>query len=62
VDRVAKNETIQIDRLILGPFEITAYILTCPRTKDSVLVDAPAETSQILKALKDTILDSYLSS
>jgi len=54
VDRVAKNETIQIDRLILGPYETNSYILTCPRTKDSVLVDAPAETSQILKALKDT--------
>jgi glyoxylase-like metal-dependent hydrolase (beta-lactamase superfamily II) len=54
VDRVAKNETIQIDRLKLGPYETNSYILTCPRTGDSVLVDAPAEASEILKALKDT--------
>ena len=54
MDRVAKNETIQIDRLKLGPYETNSYILTCPRTGDSLLVDAPAETSEILKALKDT--------
>jgi hydroxyacylglutathione hydrolase len=54
VDRVAKNETIQIDRLTLGPFGTNSYILTCPLTGDSVLVDVPAEASEILKALKET--------
>jgi glyoxylase-like metal-dependent hydrolase (beta-lactamase superfamily II) len=54
VDRVAQNETILIDRLTLGPYGTNSYILTCPRTGDSVLVDTPAEASQILKALKDT--------
>ena len=54
MDRVAQNETIQIDRLKLGPYETNSYILTCPRTGDSVLVDAPAEASEILEALKDT--------
>ncbi|MEI9475368.1 MAG: MBL fold metallo-hydrolase [Deltaproteobacteria bacterium] len=54
MDRVAKNETIQIDRLKLGPYETNSYILTCPRTGDSVLVDAPAEASVIFEALKDT--------
>ena len=54
MDRVAKNETLQIDRLKLGPYETNSYILTCPITGDSLLVDAPAETFEILKALKDT--------
>jgi glyoxylase-like metal-dependent hydrolase (beta-lactamase superfamily II) len=54
VDRVAKNETIQIDRLKLGPFDTNSYILTCPLTGDSVLVDVPGEASKILKALKET--------
>ena len=52
--RVAEDENVQIDRLKLGPYETNSYILTCPRTGDSVLVDAPAEASEILKALKDT--------
>jgi glyoxylase-like metal-dependent hydrolase (beta-lactamase superfamily II) len=54
VDRVAKNETIQIDRLKLGPFDTNSYILTCPLTGDTVLVDVPEEASKILKALKET--------
>jgi glyoxylase-like metal-dependent hydrolase (beta-lactamase superfamily II) len=54
VDRVAKNETIQIDRLKLGPFDTNSYILTCPLTGDSVLVDVPAEASKIFKALEET--------
>ena len=52
--RVAKNEYVQIDRLKLGPFDTNSYILTCPLTGDSVLVDAPGEASEILKALEGT--------
>lgn len=52
--RVVKNEYVQIDRLKLGSFDTNSYILTCPLTEDSVLVDAPAEPSEILKALKET--------
>jgi glyoxylase-like metal-dependent hydrolase (beta-lactamase superfamily II) len=54
MDRVVRNETVQIDRLKLGSFDTNSYILTCPLTGDSVLVDAPAEASEILKALKET--------
>ncbi len=53
---VVRNEYIQIDRLTLGPFDTNSYILTCPLTGDSILVDAPAEASEILKALKGTTL------
>lgn len=52
--RVAKNGYVQIDRLKLGPFDTNSYILTCPLTGDSVLVDAPGEASEILKATKGT--------
>ena len=60
--RVAKNEYVQIDRRTLGPFATTCdphcytncYIITCPQTGDSVLVDAPAEAPEILKQLKGT--------
>jgi hypothetical protein len=40
---VAKDDTIQIEKLELGPFGTNAYILTCQQTGDSVVVDAPAE-------------------
>ncbi len=51
---VAKNEYIQIDRLTLRPFDTNSYIITCRLTRDSVLVDAPAEADEILRRLKVT--------
>jgi len=38
-----KNETIQIERYELGPFGTNSYILTCLKTGDSVIVDAPGD-------------------
>ena len=59
--RVAKNRYVQIDRRTLGPCNTSntncytnCYIITCPLTGDSVLVDAPAEAAEILKQLKGT--------
>ena len=60
--RVAKNEYVQIDRRTLGPIHTACdpkcytncYIITCPQTRDSVLVDAPAEAPEILKQLQGT--------
>ena len=56
--RVTKNKHVQIDRRTLGPCNTNCYtncyIITCPLTGDSVLVDAPAEAAEILKQLKGT--------
>ena len=45
---------VRIERLTLGPYATNSYILTCPETGDSVLVDAPAEASAIERAAKET--------
>ncbi|MFH1031250.1 MAG: MBL fold metallo-hydrolase [Chloroflexota bacterium] len=50
---LAKNG-IQIERLTLGPYQTNAYILVCTETKESLLVDAPAEANKILESLKGT--------
>ena len=49
-----KNETIQIERYELGPFGTNSYILTCLKTGDSVVVDAPGDAPKILAQLQDT--------
>jgi len=54
VGLVAKDEYVHVERLKLGLFDTNSYILTCALTGDSVLVDAPAEASEILKASKGT--------
>jgi len=51
---VAKDDNLQVEKLQLGSFGTNAYVLTCQRTRDSVLVDAPAEASKIMEKLKDT--------
>ena len=50
----ASNNSLQIERLPLGPFGTNAYILLCPETRESAIVDAPAEADKILERLKDT--------
>jgi hypothetical protein len=38
---------MRIEKLELGPFGTNAYIVTYPRTGDSLLIDAPAEANII---------------
>lgn len=51
---VAKDDKLQIERLELGPFDTNAYIVICQKTRDSVLIDAPAEANTIIDSLKGT--------
>ncbi len=51
---VVKDDDIQIERLELGPFGTNAYIAICQKTRDSVLIDAPAESNTIMDRLKST--------
>jgi len=51
---VVKDDAIQIERLELGPFGTNGYIAMCQKTRDSVLIDAPAEANIIMDKLKGT--------
>ncbi len=54
ISAVVKESDICIERLELGPYGTNGYIVVCPHTRESVLVDAPAEAGTILKQLKNT--------
>lgn len=51
---VVKDDAIQIEKLELGPYGTNAYIVRCPKTRDSVLIDTPAEASTVMDRLKGT--------
>ena len=51
---VVKDDALQIERLELGSFGTNAYIVICQKTRDSVLIDAPAEPNTIMDRLKST--------
>ena len=57
---VAKDDDIQIEKLELGLFGTNAYIVACQKTRDSVLIDTPADASTIMGRLKDTNLKYIL--
>ena len=48
------NSAISIDRLTLGPYETNAYLVVCLKTKESLVVDAPANAPDIIKSLSGT--------
>ncbi|UCH43254.1 MAG: MBL fold metallo-hydrolase [Dehalococcoidales bacterium] len=51
---MAKDDSIQIERLEMPPFGTNAYIVTCQVTQDSALVDAPAQPDILMDNLKGT--------
>jgi len=60
---VAKNDQIKIYRLELGPYGTNSYILTCRKTNESVVVDAPGDvdllSAQLNKARPQYILMTH---
>jgi len=51
---IAKDDSLQIEKLELGAFGTNTYLVVCKATGDSVVVDAPAEAGRILEGLKGT--------
>lgn len=51
---IANDKDIRIEKLTLGPYETNTYIVACQKTKESLVIDAPARASEIIVTLKDT--------
>lgn len=51
---LVSNDSIRLDRLTLGHWQTNCYLLTCLRTGESVVVDAPADAPRIIEALAST--------
>ena len=45
---MADDNTIRIEKLQLGPWDTNCYIVVCPKTRDSLVVDAPADAGRII--------------
>jgi hydroxyacylglutathione hydrolase len=52
--KIADDINIRIEKMTLGPYETNTYIVVCQRTKQSLVVDAPARASEIITALEGT--------
>ena len=56
MDIVVDTSTLRIERLETGSWATNCYIVVCPRTGDSVLVDVPPGARTIVKHLRGTRL------
>jgi hydroxyacylglutathione hydrolase len=45
---------VELKRLEVGSFENICYVLICPRTRESVIIDPAAEPERIFRAVKGT--------
>ncbi len=57
---IVEDNAIRLERLELGPFGTNAYVVGCPATHESLLVDAPAEPKTIIDRLGSTKLKYIL--
>jgi hydroxyacylglutathione hydrolase len=57
---IVNNSDLLIKRMELGSYATNAYIVICPKTSKSALIDAPDEAQVILKNLIGTKLEYIL--
>jgi hydroxyacylglutathione hydrolase len=51
---IADDKDIRIERLILSAYETNCYVAVCKKTRQSLVVDAPADATRIIAALAET--------
>ncbi len=51
---------IQIRKIVTGAYENNCYLAICPKTNESVIIDAPAEAEKILKQAEGTEVKAVL--
>ena len=51
---IAKDDSLCIERFVLGSYGNNFYLLVCEKSQESVLIDAPAEAEKILDIISKT--------
>ena len=51
---------VQITKVNMGPYDNNGYILTCPETKEGILIDTPAEPEKLLNEIGDVEIKAIL--
>lgn len=55
-----QDDSITIHKLECGPYENNAYLLVCPETNESILIDTPAEPDKLIELAKTTQVKAIL--
>ncbi len=57
---IARLNHLVLEQITSGPFEVNAYLVTCPVTGESTLVDAPHQLDDLIQELKNLNLKQVL--
>ncbi len=55
-----QDDSLTIHKYVCGPMYNNAYILVCPQTNESIVIDAPEDPGKMLEAAKETDVKSIL--
>ena len=55
-----EDSEIVIHKVVCGPYNNNAYLIDCPRTKESVIIDAPAEPEKTLHVAQGRVVRAIL--
>ena len=55
-----QDADITIHKIKCGPYDNNAYLLVCPQTSESILIDTPADPGELIKVAKSTKVQSIL--
>ncbi len=55
-----QDSTITIHKVKCGPYDNNAYLLVCPQTNESILIDTPDDPVSLIAVAKGTDVKSLL--
>lgn len=55
-----QDDNITIHKIKCGPYDNNAYLLICPKTNESILIDTPAEPNELIEEAKKTTVKAIL--
>ena len=55
-----QDDALTIHKLKCGPYDNNAYLLVCPQTNESIIIDTPADPGRLIDAARATTVKSIL--
>ena len=55
-----QDATITIHKIKCGPYDNNAYVLVCPETNESILIDTPQDPGELIRAARQTQVKAIL--
>ena len=55
-----RDSNVTVHKIKCGPYDNNAYLLVCPHTNDSIIIDTPAEPKALIKAAQATNVKAIL--